>query len=51
MLAAMGVEAGDADTAIRVSLGWNTTEDEVQRFVEAWNVVYAKSKAKDVAAA
>ena len=51
VLAAMGVPAEEAATAIRVSLGWNTTEDEVQRFVEAWNEVYAKSKAKDVAAA
>ena len=51
VLAAMGVPAEEAATAIRVSLGWNTTEDEVRRFVEAWNEVYAKSKAKDVAAA
>ena len=51
VLAAMGAPADEAATAIRVSLGWNTTEDEVQRFVEAWNEVYAKSKAKDVAAA
>jgi cysteine desulfurase len=51
VLAAMGVPGEEAATAIRVSLGWNTTEDQVQRFVEAWNDVYAKSKAKDVAAA
>ena len=47
----MGFGADEAATAIRVSLGWNTTEDEVQRFVEAWNEVYANSKAKDEAAA
>ena len=51
VLAAMGAPADEAATAIRVSLGWNTTEDEVQRFVEAWNEVYAKSKTKEVAAA
>ncbi len=55
VLAAMGVPAEEAATAIRVSLGWNTTEDEVQRFVEAWNDVYAKSqgnnKTRDAAAA
>ncbi len=49
VLAAMGIGADEAATAMRVSLGWNTTEDEVRRFVEAWSEVYAKSKAKDVA--
>jgi cysteine desulfurase len=36
VLAAMGVPPGLARGAIRVSLGWNTTESEVDRFCDAW---------------
>ena len=42
VLAAMGVDANEAATAIRVSLGWNTTEDDVDKFVEAWIQVYGQ---------
>ncbi len=41
VLAAMGIEAGEADTAIRVSLGWNTAADDIERFVKAWTAVQA----------
>lgn len=44
VLAAMGVEAEDAATAIRVSLGWSTTEDDVARFIGAWTEVHARAK-------
>lgn len=36
VLLAMGVPAADAKTAIRVSLGWSSTEADVARFIEAW---------------
>ena len=36
VLAAMGVEAGAAMCALRVSLGWRTTADEIDRFIAAW---------------
>ena len=39
VLAAMGVEAGLARGAVRVSLGWASTEDEVERFLETWNTL------------
>ena len=45
VLAAMGVEANEAATAIRVSLGWNTTEDDADKFVEAWIQVYGQAQA------
>ena len=51
VLAAMGVEAGDADTAIRVSLGWNSAADDIERFLEAWTTVQAQMGAADAAAA
>ena len=36
VLEAMGVERDVAERTIRVSLGWNTTREEVQRFCEVW---------------
>ena len=39
VLAAMGVDAALARGAIRVSLGYSTTEAEVDRFIETWNIV------------
>ena len=36
VLEAMGVETGLARSALRVSLGWSSTEDDVARFLEAW---------------
>ena len=45
VLAALGVDANEAATAIRVSLGWNTTEDDADKFVEAWIQVYGQAQA------
>lgn len=36
VLAAMGVPLGLAQGAIRLSLGWDTTESEIHRLLEAW---------------
>lgn len=36
VLAAMGVPLDLAGGAIRISLGWNTSESEVDRFLQAW---------------
>jgi len=43
VLAAMGA-GDDADCAIRVSLGWSTTAAEIDRLVEAWAALYARSR-------
>jgi cysteine desulfurase len=40
-LAAMNVAPELARGAIRASLGWNTTEDEISRFLEIWQRVHA----------
>jgi cysteine desulfurase len=45
VLAAMGVPAQDAGEAIRVSLGWNTTDAEVDRLIAAWTTL-AQRKAQ-----
>jgi cysteine desulfurase len=36
VLRAMGVPDDEADRTIRISFGWNTTREEVQRFCEVW---------------
>ena len=39
VLAAMGVEPALARGAVRVSLGWSTTEAEIDALLTAWNKV------------
>ncbi|HSA80820.1 MAG TPA: cysteine desulfurase family protein [Geminicoccaceae bacterium] len=44
VLAAMGVDPGEAATAIRVSLGWASTARDVDRFVAAWTRLHARTR-------
>lgn len=39
VLTAMGVDAKAASEVIRVSFGWTTTTEEVERFAEAWKAM------------
>jgi cysteine desulfurase len=50
VLDAMGVAPDLAEAAIRVSLGWSTTEDDVARFIAAWRKVYSRFAARRRAA-
>lgn len=45
VLLAMGVPEATAREAIRVSLGWATTPDEIDHLVESWAIVYRRTKA------
>jgi cysteine desulfurase len=45
VLGAMGLSAADAGCAIRVSLGWASTQDDVDRFVAAWGALAARGVA------
>ncbi|MEA1674133.1 cysteine desulfurase family protein [Nitrospirillum sp. BR 11163] len=49
VLAAMGLGPDLAGSAIRVSLGWSTTADEVQRFADAWIALHARRAPSPVA--
>ena len=44
VLLAMGVPQAQAREAIRVSLGWATTPEEVDHLVESWSMVYRRTK-------
>lgn len=48
VLSAMG-RTGQAGEAIRVSLGWTTTEDDITRFAAAWTMIHASAAARSVA--
>ena len=50
VLEAMDVDMDMALTAIRVSLGWDTTAAEVDRFVAAWEAIYRRGRARADAA-
>ncbi len=46
VLSAMGLDAGVATAAVRVSLGPETTQGDVMRFVEAWTAQAKKFQAR-----
>jgi cysteine desulfurase len=46
VLAAMGVAAEEAQTAIRVSLGWASSASDVDRFLAAWGRLYARTRVR-----
>jgi len=43
VLEAMGVAPDAAGQAVRVSTGWRTTRDDVDRFIAAWRTLYART--------
>ncbi|MBL8893514.1 MAG: cysteine desulfurase, partial [Rhizobiales bacterium] len=49
VLAAMGVAPEIAAGAIRVSLGWNTTSEDIERFAAVWRRILARHQAKAAA--
>lgn len=44
VLQAMGVEAHAASEAIRISMGHKTTDDDIARFLAAWDKIYTRMK-------
>lgn len=49
VLAAMGVAPEISEGAIRVSLGWNSTEDDIEHFIAAWRKIASRHKARAAA--
>jgi len=44
VLMAMGVSEEESKCALRISLGWNTTADDIDRFVESWSKLIKRRK-------
>ena len=42
VLMAMGFDATQAKTAIRISAGWNTSAEDIERFTQSWEKIYAR---------
>ncbi|MEN8236595.1 MAG: cysteine desulfurase family protein [Pseudomonadota bacterium] len=42
VLKAMGVEASEASQALRVSLGWQTTQTDIEKFTQVWTKIYQR---------
>jgi cysteine desulfurase len=49
VLQAMGVPAGVARSALRVSLGWNTTDRDLRQIIEAWGELVSRPAARSAA--
>ena len=44
VLAAMGIDPAEAASAIRISLGWASTPQDVDRFMDAWGRLYGRTR-------
>ncbi|MBL6614674.1 MAG: cysteine desulfurase [Reyranella sp.] len=51
VLAAMGVEDVEAGTAIRISFGWNSVPQDIDRLIAAWRDLYIRVGKSDIAKA
>jgi len=47
VLTAMGLSEKEARCAIRVSMGWKTHEEEIDRFIQEWQYIYAQYQLKE----
>ncbi|MEQ8748676.1 MAG: aminotransferase, partial [Amphiplicatus sp.] len=46
VLSAMGADDALSTCGIRVSLGWNSVEEDAEAFVREWPQAYARVKAR-----
>jgi cysteine desulfurase len=51
VLTAMGVNPAVADTAVRISLGWNTEAEDIERLIGAWRDLYIRVHHSDISRA
>ncbi len=48
VLLAMGVEPAEAETALRISFGWNTVSEDIERLIAAWRDLYIRVGHSDI---
>jgi len=46
VLTAMGASEEEATTSIRVSLGWNSAQEDADAFIREWPAAYERIKAR-----
>jgi cysteine desulfurase len=49
VLTAMGIDPAEAATAIRISCGWNTVFEDIDRLIAAWQELYIRVARWDIA--
>jgi cysteine desulfurase len=47
VLKAMGLSSEDVKCAIRMSMGWKTSEDDIDNFIKAWNEIFLSQQMKE----
>jgi len=48
VLAAMGTDPAEAESAIRISCGWNTVFEDIERLIAAWQGLYIRVAHSDL---
>ncbi len=48
VLTAMGIDPAVADTAVRISFGWNTEAEDIERLIAAWQDLYTRVSSSDI---
>jgi cysteine desulfurase len=43
------VEPAEAETALRISLGWSTVSGDIERLIAAWRDLYIRVTHSDIA--
>ncbi len=51
VLTAMGVEPSEAETALRISSGWNTVSEDIDCLIAAWRGLYIRVTHSDISRA
>jgi cysteine desulfurase len=48
VLTAMGIDPAVADTALRISFGWNSQPEDIERLIAAWRDLYTRVQNSDI---
>jgi cysteine desulfurase len=48
VLTAMAIDPAVADTALRISFGWNTQPEDIERLIAAWRDLYIRVRNSDI---
>ncbi len=48
VLSAMGVEVAESETALRISFGWSTVSEDIERLIAAWRDLYIRVTHSDI---
>lgn len=51
VLLAMGVESAEAEMALRISFGWSTVSEDIERLIAAWRDLYTRVGRSDISQA